>query len=526
MDCPLVSIITPCYNAEKHIGQYLDSVLAQSYPRLELVLVDDGSTDKTTQIIESYRKKLEDRCIGFAYIHQEHTNQAEALNKGLAVFRGEYLIWPDADDILEPSSVETRVSFLESNEEYGFVRSDFYYVDDLTNTRDDETGFKNNNEPYLFEKLMTGETYCMCGCYMVRTESFFKVCPDRRIESSPMGQNFQMLLPVAYFFRCGYIDEKLYGVVLHDDSHSRSFRTPGQILERLADFERLIDEIYACCGITDRKLIRAKKRRNAAARCGYAVQFGDRRMLFEQHLVMLLNSDVNRRLFAQVGRYALSRSKSLIKGSLLINPGIYGAYDRNTRVRTDDRVIYLTFDSGWVDEFIPDILDALKPYSAHTAFFIVGSVIERMDRALLVRMKEEGHLICNHSLTHPDFTMISTSQIKAEINGCSKALYDRTGFAMDPYMRPPSGSYNRKVLKVAKRLGLKTILWSMAYFDWDANKQPGKRFVLDYFRRNHKNGAIVLMHTVSRSSAEALPEVLGYLTKEGYRFGSLSEFVK
>lgn len=526
MNCPLVSIVTPCYNAENYIDKYLDSILKQSYPRLELILIDDGSTDKTAQTIATYRHKLEDRCAKFTYIHQDHINQAEALNKGLAIFSGDYLCWPDADDILEPSSIEKRVGFLESNKEYGFVRSDFYYVDALTNTREDKTGFKNNGEPYLFEKLMTGEIYCMCGCYMVRTAAFLKTCPERKIENSPVGQNFQMLLPVAYFFRCGYIDEKLYGVVLHDDSHSRSFRTPRQIWERSVEFERLIDAIYDRCGIVDKKLIRAKKRRNAAVQCCYARQFGDRRMLFGQCLVMLLNSDVNRHLFGQVTRYVFSRFKLLIRGNLVINPGKYSTYDRNICVAPYDRVIYLTFDSGWVDEFLPEILDILKSHSVHAAFFIVGSVIERMDCTLLVRMKEEGHLICNHSLTHPDFTKISATRIKAEINACAKALYDRTGLTMDPYMRPPSGDYNRKVLKVAKGLGLKTILWNMAYFDWDAGKQPGKQFVFDYFRENHRNGAIVLMHTVSRSSAEALPEVLRYLKKQGYRFGSLSEFAQ
>ncbi len=527
MKSPLVSIITPCYNVEDYIGRYLDSILAQTYANLELILVDDGSDDATAQIIEAYRKKFAKRQIAFTYIYQEHVNQAAAINRGLAVFRGDYLIWPDADDILEASSIAAKVAFLEARGEYGLVRTDFYYIDAVSRRRRDETGYRNNDEPDLFVKLMTGETYCICGCYMVRAKAFLSLYPERRIEPAEVGQNFQMLLPAAYFFPCGYIAEKLYGVVLHNDSHSRRLRTPEQKLARIIGFEQLLDKIYALCGIRDKKLLRVKEVRNAMARMTYALSVHKRFLAVKQLAVILLNRGLDRRLLKRIINLPLSRLNQILKKYLIFGrPEAYRTYMMNSSVSQGDRVIYLTFDSGWIEQYTPAILDILQSFSAHAAFFLMGTFIRAADPALLTRMKEDGHLIGNHSLTHPDFTQISSRQVEAEILGCNAAFYEKTGFPLDPYMRPPSGSYNRRVLRVAKRLGCKTILWSMAYGDFDMRHQPGKQFVLNYFKEKHHNGAVVLIHTISQSSTAALPEVLAYLKKEGYRFGSLAEFAK
>jgi len=130
-----VSIVTPVYNGESHLARMLDSVLAQDYPQIEMILVDDGSEDGTIPVAESYREKFDARGYSYRIVQAEHKNASAAINQGLPYVTGEYLIWPDSDDILEPDSVKKRVEFLENNPQYQCVRSLAYYFDKLTGER-------------------------------------------------------------------------------------------------------------------------------------------------------------------------------------------------------------------------------------------------------------------------------------------------------------------------------------------------------------------------------------------------------
>ena len=120
MTKPLVSIITPCYNGEAFLKRYFESILNQTYPNLELIFINDGSTDRTEEIALSYRERLEKRGITYIYEKQENAGQAAALNRGLKLFTGEYLTWPDSDDEMVSDAVEKKVDYLEQHPDYGF----------------------------------------------------------------------------------------------------------------------------------------------------------------------------------------------------------------------------------------------------------------------------------------------------------------------------------------------------------------------------------------------------------------------
>lgn len=81
-------------------------------------------------------------------------------------------------------------------------------------------------------------------------------------------------------------------------------------------------------------------------------------------------------------------------------------------------------------------------------------------------------------------------------------------------------------IKVAKSMGYSTIFWSLAYYDYDTANQPGKNFVIRKFKTYYHNGMIPLIHACSKSNTEALGEVLTFLKKKGFRFGTLDEFAK
>ncbi len=249
----LVSIITPCYNGAEFLDGYFRSILAQTYPHLEVIFIDDGSTDATAQIADSYRVAFSNRSISFTYIYQPNQGQAAALNQGLAIFRGEYFIWPDSDDLLEPDSIEKRAAFLDAHPEHGFVRSNADYFDyDTGKHLFRASNLENRFDTDIFLDLILEKTYCCCGCYMVRRSAFLEIYPNRQIQVSSAGQNWQLLIPLSGRYTCGYIDEDLYHVAMRAGSHSRPNASYGQALERQQHLKEILLSSIAVSGRTDR----------------------------------------------------------------------------------------------------------------------------------------------------------------------------------------------------------------------------------------------------------------------------------
>ena len=250
---PCVTIITPCYNGEAFLDKYFKSILSQTYENLELIFVNDGSTDQTEEIAFSYREALEKRGIVYKYMYQPNGGQASAMNTGFREMTGEYLVWPDSDDLLLPDSIEKRVRFLEDNPGYGMVRSNAVALSH--DAREIQFRFSNSENRFhedIFLDLILEETYCACGCYMIRTELFRTIYPNLRIKTGRVGQNWQILIPMAGKYLCGYIDEDLYQVILWPQSHSRQKRTlKEEVARRMGLKEVLLDGIWRS-GRTDR----------------------------------------------------------------------------------------------------------------------------------------------------------------------------------------------------------------------------------------------------------------------------------
>ena len=200
----LVSIVTPVYNGEAHLERMLDSILNQAYPHMELILSDDGSTDGTVAVAESYRPKFAARGYRYRIVRGEHRNASAAINRGLPYVMGEYLVWPDSDDVLEPESIKKRVDFLREHAGYDCVRSLAYYFDaasgEIKEKKDEQQGDLAKED--LFWDILEGKTFVCCGCYMLRTERFFEIYRERKIPEYDVGQNFQMLLPYMYHHKC------------------------------------------------------------------------------------------------------------------------------------------------------------------------------------------------------------------------------------------------------------------------------------------------------------------------------------
>lgn len=190
--------------------------------------------------------------------------------------------------------------------------------------------------------------------------------------------------------------------------------------------------------------------------------------------------------------------------------------------KTKDKVIYLTFDCGYENGYTNTILDILKKHNAKAIFFVTKPFVKD-NIEIAKRMKEEGHFVGNHTCKHPSMPSKTVEQLKKEINGCAEYFKEATGYDIDPFFRPPMGEYSERTLQLTKDLGYKTIFWSMAYLDYDVNNQPGAEYVVNHFKKYYHSGAIPLIHNVSKSNTQALDEVLTFLEKEGYRFGTVDE---
>lgn len=216
-----VSVIIPCYNGEKFIDQSIESVYLQDYQDIELIVVDDGSTDCSRERILAWKDRFARKGAGLTYLYQPNQGLGAATNLGLKHVTGAYLTLLDADDVYLPGAIEEKARFLDEHPDYAGVRNNGWRV-----CGEDRRLFITTEEEKqitdLFTALSFGRTNNWAGTYMVRTDVLFEAYPDRNIDPSRLGQNFQILLPVSYNRKFGYVDEPLMEYRIQSESHSQA----------------------------------------------------------------------------------------------------------------------------------------------------------------------------------------------------------------------------------------------------------------------------------------------------------------
>lgn len=222
-----VSIIIPCYNGEKFIDQSIESVYIQDYAPIELIVVDDESTDSSAQRIKAWQQCFSQKGNTLKYVYQKNRGLGGAIDTGLKHVTGAYLTLLDADDVYLPGAIRKKVEFLDKNPEYAGVRNNGWRV-----CGENRQLFIQSEEEKqitdLFTALSFRRTNNWAGTYMVRTSILFEAYPDRNIDPSRLGQNFQILLPVAYGRKFGYIDEPLMEYRIQSESHSQAIGADAQ----------------------------------------------------------------------------------------------------------------------------------------------------------------------------------------------------------------------------------------------------------------------------------------------------------
>ena len=187
-----------------------------------------------------------------------------------------------------------------------------------------------------------------------------------------------------------------------------------------------------------------------------------------------------------------------------------------------EKVLYLTFDAGYENGFTGEILDILKELEVPAAFFLTGDYLNR-EPDLVRRMTAEGHIVGNHTMSHPDMTAVDGETFRSELQGLEEKYFDITGQTLPKYYRPPQGVYDENSLKRAQELGYQTVFWSLAYADWDNDHQPDPNEAVEKLNRRVHDGAVVLLHATSKTNAQILKQLLTGWMEMGYRFAPLTE---
>lgn len=183
--------------------------------------------------------------------------------------------------------------------------------------------------------------------------------------------------------------------------------------------------------------------------------------------------------------------------------------------------VYLTFDNGYeYNNLTSDILDILKEKNIKTVFFLTGSYMNN-NPELTKRIIDEGHIIGNHTRDHLSIYNVGSDGVIEDIKNWEDVYLKYFNQLPDKkYYRPASGEFSEKTIAAANDMGYTSLLWRLAYVDWDTSNQPTDEFALNHLKKNTKPGDIVLLHSVSETNVRILGQYIDWLRANGYSIGS------
>lgn len=201
-------------------------------------------------------------------------------------------------------------------------------------------------------------------------------------------------------------------------------------------------------------------------------------------------------------------------GALDFN-SVYSEYNAEA-INEDSDKITLTFDQGYENGLTSQILDTLKEKKVTAVFFVLQDYAER-NPELVRRMIDEGHTVGNHSVNHYSLPDLSADECADEINGLQEYMKENFDYEVTLF-RPPMGEFSEQSLYVTQQCGLKTVLWSFAYEDWNTEAQPDPAESKEKLVNAAHKGAIYLLHSVSQTNADILGDFIDEVREKGFEF--------
>ncbi|MEE0779401.1 MAG: glycosyltransferase [Massilimicrobiota sp.] len=254
MDKPLVSMIIPCFNGEKYLSNFLDSISNQTYKNIEIIFVDDGSTDNSKEIFFEWKNKNEMSFKSISYFYQKNAGQASAVNFALKKVNGDYLTWCDVDDILYPNNIECKVQEFINNQNIDIVFCSCCNVNPEGKQLNTYVRTRPINELFMDFILEKNVHFCP-ALYMIKIKTLFHYYQDKNIFVNRGGQNWQLLLPISFENKIKYIDQTLVDYLVREDSHSKKFSDINDIFKRLDEHKDIIINTLAKTNILNNKIL-------------------------------------------------------------------------------------------------------------------------------------------------------------------------------------------------------------------------------------------------------------------------------
>lgn len=187
-----------------------------------------------------------------------------------------------------------------------------------------------------------------------------------------------------------------------------------------------------------------------------------------------------------------------------------------------EKKVAITFDAGYENGCTAPILDTLKEKGVQGTFFLDGNYLKQ-NGELVQRMAAEGHIVGNHTLNHADMTALTDlATYRQQIDGWNEIL---TGYGLTPsgYFRFPCGKFSERALEYNQQLGLTSVFWSFAYYDWVEEDQPAPDAALEKIMSRMHNGCVLLLHSTSKTNAQILGTLIDRLRAEGYEIVPLDQ---
>ena len=234
----MISVIIPTYNAAAYIYEALDSVLAQTYKDYEIIVIDDGSTDDTKELIEVHYPAVK-------YFYVENNGVSAARNLGIVKAQGEFIAFLDADDMWLPEKLEKQLTVFGADESVGLVFTENYFFNDQG-----LSGFTNKKS-----RLMRGDivkniflnSYAVTSTVMVRKSVFKQVGLFE--EELSVAEDDNMWMRIAMKFGVELIDECLVMYRMTAGSLSSNFDSIVSGVERHLELLKVdYPELYSCLG--------------------------------------------------------------------------------------------------------------------------------------------------------------------------------------------------------------------------------------------------------------------------------------
>ena len=239
---PKVSVIIPVYNCDRYITQTVESVLSQTYTNYEIIVVDDGSTDNTRQVLEPYFARIQ-------YIYQPNKGVAAARNQGIELAKGELIAFLDHDDVFLPDKLAEQVSHFQNNSQVGMLHSGWYRINH-------EGKILGKVEPW-HQALELDLQNWLAGKPVLLSAMMFR--RDWLIEAEGLDTGFEQVCDLDLVLRLSLMGCEtgwLRKITLCYREHDRneSLKTPVQAKE----FEKVLDKFFSLPNVP-RKMLELEK---------------------------------------------------------------------------------------------------------------------------------------------------------------------------------------------------------------------------------------------------------------------------